>query len=115
MPHLCPGRKHAIRKEDSKVATQIQSGDQFGHIQPTRSIVLVLNLTTGHVSPQFHVKFDPKFQTVRKAIGNLAPHSEWQVECGFKPRRRNDKKKLTPRAEEAKEDHQQVQREEVED
>ncbi len=39
---------------------------------------MVLNLTTGHVSPQFHVKFDPKFQTVREALGNLAPHSEWQ-------------------------------------
>ncbi len=77
--------------------------------------MLVLNLTTGHVSPQFHVKFDAKFQTVREALGNLAPHSEWHVECGFKPRRRNEKKKLTPRVEEAKEDHQQVQKEEVED
>jgi hypothetical protein len=83
--------------------------------QHARSIVLVLNLTTGHASPQFHVKFDPKFQTVREALGNLSPHSEWQVECGFKPRRRNEKKKLTLRVEEAKKDHQQVQREEVED
>jgi hypothetical protein len=54
--------------------------------QHARSIVLVLNLTTGHVSPQFHVKFDPKFQTVRESLGNSAPPSEWQVECGFKSR-----------------------------
>ncbi len=83
--------------------------------QHARSIVLVLNLTTGHVSPQFHVKFDPKFQTVRESLGNLAPQSEWQVEWGFKPWRRNEKKKSTPRIKEAKEDHLQTQREEVED
>jgi hypothetical protein len=82
--------------------------------QHARSIVLVLNLTTGHVSPQFHVKFDPKFQTVRESLGNLAPPSEWQVECGFKPRRRSDKKKSMTRMEEAKVDHLQTQREEVE-
>ena len=83
--------------------------------QHARSIVLVLNLTTGHVSPQFQVKFDPKFQTVRELLGNLAPPSEWQVECGFIPRRRSEKKKLTPRMEEDKEDHLQTQREEMED
>ncbi len=80
-----------------------------------RSIVLLLNLTTGHVSPQFQVKFDPKFQRVRESLRNLAPQSEWQVECGFKPRRKNEKKKSTPTIEEAKEDHLQTQREEVED
>ncbi len=62
--------------------------------QHARSIVLVLNLAAGHVSPQFHVKFDPKFQTVKESLGNMTPQSEWQVECGFKPRRRNEKKKL---------------------
>jgi hypothetical protein len=82
--------------------------------QHARSIVLVLNLTTGHVSPQFHVKFDPKFQTVRESLGNLAPQSDWQVECGFKPRKRNERKKTMSRNEGAKEDHLQTQREEVE-
>jgi hypothetical protein len=62
--------------------------------QHARSIVLVLNLTTGHISPQFHVKFDPKFQTVRESLGNLAPQSEWQAKCGFKPRRRNQRPSL---------------------
>jgi hypothetical protein len=47
-------------------------------------VALVLNLKTGHVSPQFHVIFDPKFETVRHSLGNLSPPSEWQKLCGFK-------------------------------
>ena len=31
-----------------------------------RNVALVLNRNTGHVSPQFHVKFDSSFQTVRQ-------------------------------------------------
>ena len=40
---------------------------------------LVLNRVTGLVSPQFHVKFDKRFQTIRgKKMG-----SAWQVRAGF--------------------------------
>ena len=46
-----------------------------------RSVALVLNLETGHVSPQFHVKFDSKFETVRAGIG--VPKSKWQRQCYF--------------------------------
>jgi hypothetical protein len=54
-------------------------------IQHARSVALVLNLKTGHVSPQFHVTFDPKFETVRGTLGgNLSPPSEWQKLCVFK-------------------------------
>jgi hypothetical protein len=53
-------------------------------IQHARSVALVLNLKTGHVLPQFHVTFDPKFETVRGTLGNLSPPSEWQKLCGFK-------------------------------
>jgi hypothetical protein len=53
-------------------------------MQHARSVDLVLNLKTGHVSPQFHVTFDPKFETVRQTFGNLSPPSEWQMMCGFK-------------------------------
>ena len=52
--------------------------------QHARTVALVLNLTTGHVSPQFHVKFDTKFESVRESLGNLTPESKWQEECGFK-------------------------------
>jgi predicted transcriptional regulator len=44
----------------------------------------VLNLKTGHVSPQFHVKFDTKFDSVQGSLGNLTPESKWHKECGFK-------------------------------
>ena len=52
-------------------------------MQHARSVALILNLKTGHVSPQFHVTFDPKFETVRQSMGNLSPPSEWQNICGF--------------------------------
>jgi hypothetical protein len=53
-------------------------------MQHARSVALVLQLKTGHVSPQFHVTFDPKFETVRQSLGNLSPPSEWQKISGFK-------------------------------
>ena len=69
--------------------------------QHARSVALVLNLNTGHVSPQFHIKFDPKFHSVRGSLGNIAPPSKWQVECGFKPRGRIPKTKADKRPEES--------------
>jgi hypothetical protein len=53
-------------------------------MQHACSVALVLHLKTGHVSPQFHVTFDPKFETVRQSLGNQSPPSEWQKICGFK-------------------------------
>jgi hypothetical protein len=49
-----------------------------------RSVALVLNPTTGYVSPQFHIVFDPTFATVSGKDGNIAPYSLWQARCGFK-------------------------------
>ena len=45
-------------------------------------VSLVLNLETGLVSPQFHVKLDSNFQTLREK-GARTPTSSWQVKCGF--------------------------------
>jgi hypothetical protein len=53
-------------------------------MQHARSVALILHLKTGHVSPQFYVTFDPKFEKVRQSLGNLSPSSEWQKMCGFK-------------------------------
>jgi hypothetical protein len=53
-------------------------------MQHARNVALVLHLKTGHVSPQYHVTFDLKFETVRQSLGNLSPPSEWQKICGFK-------------------------------
>ncbi len=51
--------------------------------QHHRSIALVLNLATGHVSPQFHLRFDPSFHAVRQSFGETPPVSQWQAKCGF--------------------------------
>jgi hypothetical protein len=48
------------------------------------SVALVLNLVTGRVSPQFHVSFDPLFQTVKKTYGGLPVIISWQSKAGFK-------------------------------
>ena len=49
--------------------------------QHARSVALILNITTGMVTPQFHVKFDPSFHTTKK--GEEIPRSLWQAKCGF--------------------------------
>jgi hypothetical protein len=49
----------------------------------SRKIALVLNLVTGHVSPQFHVVVDDFFETLRPSTGNAIPKSDWQKMTGF--------------------------------
>jgi hypothetical protein len=51
--------------------------------QHARSVALVLSLTTGLVSPQFHVKFDSKFETMRRSFETTQPVSLWQDRCYF--------------------------------
>jgi len=50
--------------------------------QHARDVSLVLNLETGLVSPQFHVKLDSTFQTLREE-GAKMPPLLWQQKCGF--------------------------------
>ena len=48
------------------------------------SIALVLNPRTGHMSPQFHIKFDDFFETVQAKATDLdAPDPEWKYLSGF--------------------------------
>jgi hypothetical protein len=51
--------------------------------QHARSVALILNLTTGHVSPKFHVRFDPSFSTVMGNQGTICPRVKWLEEAGF--------------------------------
>ena len=51
--------------------------------QHARTVGLVLSMQTGLVSPQFHVKYDTTFQTVRKMMGGAPVTSNWQRQCGF--------------------------------
>jgi hypothetical protein len=46
-----------------------------------RSVALVLNLSTGYMSPQFHLKFDDFFETVQDA--KTRPVSKWQMLARF--------------------------------
>ena len=46
-----------------------------------RSVALVLSLTTGYVSPQFHLKYDDFFETVQEAAS--LPQSNWQQLARF--------------------------------
>ena len=52
--------------------------------QHNRQVALVLNIHTGLVSPQFHVKVDPSFDTVPQLYKNRVPEpSRWQLKAGF--------------------------------
>jgi hypothetical protein len=54
-----------------------------------RNVALVLSRETGLVSPQFHVAFDPSFDTVR----TMTTGSSWQIEAGFVIQKGLQKKK----------------------
>jgi hypothetical protein len=47
--------------------------------QHGQNVALVLNRETGLVSPQFHVAFDPTFDTVK----DITVKSKWQLRAGF--------------------------------
>jgi Reverse transcriptase (RNA-dependent DNA polymerase) len=50
-----------------------------------RSVSLVLDLETAHVSPQFHLRYDNLFETVSPGrINPQAQLSNWQKLCGFR-------------------------------
>ena len=49
----------------------------------SRKVALILSLTTGNVSPQFHCKFDDLFETRRRSSGNPPIPSLWQAKAGF--------------------------------
>ena len=81
-----------------RVNREIQSGHGqnkwFRRAEPTvylgpsprhaRSVSLVLDITTGHVSPQYHLKYDEAFETVsERRINPLAHRSNWQQLSGL--------------------------------
>jgi hypothetical protein len=71
----------SIPKWDNRARVGIYLGPSPRH---SRSVAMVLSLTTGLVSPQFHVVFDDHYQTVRtQRPGSLFYKSEWQALAGF--------------------------------
>ena len=94
-----------------KWSERARFGMYIGQKQHARSLSLILNLQTGLVSPQYHVKLDPSFQSVRKQLGAYPTESLWQEKCGFKESS-SDKTPGTPAAAESSTgqttDHQQA-------
>ena len=65
----------------SKWSERAQVGIYVGHSQKhSRSMSLVLSLSTGLCSPQYHVKHDDLFETVKQ---HKLPASLWQSKCHF--------------------------------
>ena len=77
-PSIQEGKKAKKWTERSKVG--IYLGQSPVH---SRNVALVLT-ESGHVSPQFHVSFDPGFQTIREE-GSLVSKAgaEWKRKCHF--------------------------------
>lgn len=71
--------KH-IPKWQNKARVGLYLGASPRH---SRKVALVLSLSTGHVSPQFHCKFDDLFETTRASAGNPVIPSRWQIKTGF--------------------------------
>jgi hypothetical protein len=82
-----------------RVANEIQAGNNhpkwLSRAKPVvylgssprhaRSVSLVLDLETAHVSPQFHLRYDDLFETVSSGrINPQAQVSKWQKLCGFR-------------------------------
>ena len=51
--------------------------------QHARTVGLILSLSSGLTSPQFHVQYDDQFETMRKSFGETQPISQWQYKAGF--------------------------------
>ena len=47
-------------------------------------VALVLSLSTGRVSPQFYVEFDPSFVTINGHYANIVSPSYQQAVCALK-------------------------------
>jgi hypothetical protein len=70
----------SIPKWDNRCRLGINLGPSPRH---ARNVSLVLNLTTGLSSPQFHVKHDEFFETVASRTGAPDTVSNWQSLAGF--------------------------------
>lgn len=70
----------SIPKWNTRARLGINLGPSETHAS---SVNLVLSLTTGCVSPQFHAQFDDFFETVRPSAGNPKTFSQWQRISGL--------------------------------
>jgi hypothetical protein len=73
---LQAGKKINKWKERARVGIYLGPSPQHA-----RTVALVLSLKTGLASPQFHVRIDPTFQTMRHSFADGMPISRWQDKC----------------------------------
>ena len=71
----------------SKVGIYLGRSPNYG-----RNIALILNRDTGLVSPQFHVKFDPTFQSIGPSIGQ-----QWISKAGLDAKTSRGRKVAHPK------------------
>ena len=90
-PFACPvyvldsklqDEKRIYHKWESRSRVGIYLGHSPLH---ARNIALVLNMETGLVSPQFHVRFEKTFETIREN----PPHHRWLATAGFRSDKRS--------------------------
>ena len=83
MPCLCFERITTRNEEDNKWDPRARLGIYIGNSpRHARSVSLILNLSTGHVSLQYHVQHDEFFETV-KETDTRANLSRWKRLAGF--------------------------------
>ena len=72
---------NTIPKWSPRARLRINLGPSPVH---ARNVYLVLNITTGLVSPQFHVKFDDLFETTKYAqLDSGSSYSTWKQLAGL--------------------------------
>ena len=76
--------RHATRKEGGQVEQQGQRWCLPWGAIPANNVGLILSLSTGLTSLQFHVKYDSEFATVRGKNNEERPRSDWQDKCKFR-------------------------------
>ena len=73
--------QHYLPKWQKQAQLGVYLGPSPNH---SRTVHLILNLRTGHVLPQYHVKIDDFFKTVSNKNSNFdSPEPEWKILSGL--------------------------------
>ena len=84
MSNLCPQQQIKAQQGLPKCQSRARVGIYLGP-SPThsRSVNLVLNPQTGHISPQFHMKHDDLFETMKGAHNYDSLEATWRSLSGL--------------------------------
>ena len=78
--HSALASSNSIPRWDARARLGLNLGPSPTH---ARNVHLVLSLTTGLVSPQFHCRFDDFFETCKYGVPDAGLSSTWQRLAGF--------------------------------